>query len=179
MSEEINKGEGEIYPEEFRNPEVSFEKRDLSTRAILGFLISLAIAGVLMQVILWGFYKHLAGTYKMARPANPIATSNRQFPIGDPSQVFPAPRLQPDPTADLNKFRAREDEILNSYGWVDQRSGVVRMPIDRAIDVLSQQGLPVRQQGPTTAQQEGTYGANARFGSAPGLGGGNEPESQQ
>ena len=45
---------------------------------------------------------------------------------------------------ELQQMRAAEDQILNSYGWVDQKKGVVRVPIARAIDLLAQRGLPMR-----------------------------------
>ena len=46
-------------------------------------------------------------------------------------------------------MRAAEDQILNGYRWVDQAKGQVRIPIDRAIDMLAQRGLPARaQSGP-------------------------------
>ena len=37
----------------------------------------------------------------------------------------------------------KENEVLGSYDWVDQKNGVVRIPIDRAMDLLAQRGLPV------------------------------------
>jgi hypothetical protein len=43
-------------------------------------------------------------------------------------------------------MRAAEDKILNGYGWVDREHGVARIPIDRAIDLLAQRGLPARPQ---------------------------------
>jgi hypothetical protein len=51
---------------------------------------------------------------------------------------FPAPREQPNPLADLTALQARENAELNSYGWVDRSNGVVRIPIDRAIELLTQ-----------------------------------------
>jgi hypothetical protein len=53
--------------------------------------------------------------------------------------------LQVSPPDDLAKFRAEEAAALNSYGWVDQDKGIVRMPIDRAMDLVLQRGLPARQ----------------------------------
>jgi hypothetical protein len=46
----------------------------------------------------------------------------------------------------LNKIRVREDGLLDSYGWVDENAGTVRIPIERAMDLLVQRGLPVRPQ---------------------------------
>ena len=59
---------------------------------------------------------------------------------------FPQPQLQQTPVVDLKTIRAEEDQYLNSYAWVDQKKGVVRIPIDRAIEVLAQRGLPSRPQ---------------------------------
>jgi hypothetical protein len=50
-------------------------------------------------------------------------------------------------------MRAEEDQILGSYGWIDRERGIVRVPIDRAITLLAQKGLPTRAEaadvGPT------------------------------
>lgn len=134
-------------PSHERNPEVTFESRDLSSRGVLGFLVGLAIAAVLIHLILWGIYKYVARqSISPVATQNPIRTSNSEMRQvgGDPQVVFPAPRLQADPVADMNKLRAHEDEILNSYGWADQASGKVRIPIDKAIGVVAETGLPTR-----------------------------------
>jgi hypothetical protein len=57
---------------------------------------------------------------------------------------FPEPRLQVAPQLDLAEMRAREETELRSYGWVDQKAGVVRLPIDRAMELMVQRRLPVR-----------------------------------
>ena len=41
-------------------------------------------------------------------------------------------------------FRAHEHEVLTTYGWTDKNAGVVRIPIERAKDLLLERGLPVR-----------------------------------
>jgi hypothetical protein len=62
----------------------------------------------------------------------------REAPAASPSQpYFPFPREQPDPLADLVSLRAREDAELNSYGWINKTTGIVRIPIERAIDILA------------------------------------------
>jgi cytochrome c oxidase cbb3-type subunit III len=50
--------------------------------------------------------------------------------------------------APLAELRAAEDAALHSYGWVDRATGIVRIPIDRAMEVLAARGLPVRAQPP-------------------------------
>ena len=56
------------------------------------------------------------------------------------------PRLQPNPldqrTAeeDIAILRTREEELLSTYGWVDREAGIVRIPIDQAIELLAEDG---------------------------------------
>lgn len=54
----------------------------------------------------------------------------------------PAPRLQTTPVVDLKAFRASEQQVLDTYAWVDQANGVVRMPIASAIEHVAKNGLP-------------------------------------
>ena len=56
------------------------------------------------------------------------------------------PRLQVEAHNELRQMRAAEDAALNSYGWVDKDSGTVRIPIERAMEILAQKGLPARKQ---------------------------------
>ncbi len=156
--------EGEIHPEEVQNPEVAYDRTDMDPKAIVGFLIALAIAGIFMHLILWSVFKYYAGPAK-APLAGPIMTSTRQLPQGDPERTFPAPRLQADDVADLNKFREHEEQILNSYGWADQSRGVARIPVEQAIQVLAKQGLPTRPATPDNAAIESAQAP------APGSGG--------
>ena len=61
----------------------------------------------------------------------------------------PGPRLQTNPARDLKEFRAREEEILDTYEWVDRENGIVRIPIERAMEltVESSPGRTERDQG--------------------------------
>lgn len=157
--------EGEIHPEVYRNPEVNYDRTDMSVRGIVSFLIFLAISAVIIHLVLWGIYKSFAKGYiSPERTANPIATSTRQLPQGDPVRTFPPPRLQPDPVADMNKFKVSEEEMLNSYSWVDQNAGIARIPVEQAIKAVAQQGLPTRPVPPDNAQtqslQAPTVGSN-------------------
>jgi hypothetical protein len=86
-------------------------------------------------MIVWGLFNFLK--YRDI-PAAP------QSLMSNPAAIPPEPRLQVDGTAQIKNLRQREEHILNSYAWVDQKSGTVRIPIDRAMDKLVQQGLPVR-----------------------------------
>jgi hypothetical protein len=58
----------------------------------------------------------------------------------------PEPRLQTNPRGDLADLRGGEEQTLKSYGWVDKSAGVVRIPIDEAMKIVVQKGLPARQE---------------------------------
>ena len=149
MTDERNKSEHEI-----ENPETRYERRDLSPHAVLLFLVGLAVVSVLIYLMLWGFYGYLNSFRgQKVQPISPLQTAhdNLNPPTEKVIQSFPQPRLQPDPPADLNKFRVQEEEILNSYGWADQQAGVAHIPIEQAIDIIAARGLPVRQGGETPA----------------------------
>jgi hypothetical protein len=67
--------------------------------------------------------------------------------LSDVEQHPPEPRLQIDPTQELKRLVEMEASLLNSYGWVDSQAGVVRIPIERAIQLLLEKGLPSREEG--------------------------------
>jgi hypothetical protein len=144
----------ELHSEHVKNPEVAYDRTDLSPRGIAIFLIALAVAGILTHFVLWGAYRVLAkGQIEPTQP-NPMVTSNKEVQQvgGDPSQVFPAPRLQPDPTADMAKFRASELQHLYSYGKAE--GGATSIPINEAMDAIAKQGLPTRAQGSQVTQSQ-------------------------
>ncbi len=127
---------------------MAYERRDLSARGVLLFLLALAVTGLFMHLIIWAMFRNLSHREVIPQPSSQaIATPQNTLPTGDPARSFPAPQLQPDPPADLNKFRAREDQVLESYDFVNKDQGVVRIPIDRAKQLLLQRGLPTRPPG--------------------------------
>jgi hypothetical protein len=52
---------------------------------------------------------------------------------------------------EINEFRLQEEQTLHSYAWVDKDAGTVRIPIDRAMQLIAQRGLPVRPQAAETS----------------------------
>mgnify|MGYP000667798563 CR=1 FL=1 len=56
-----------------------------------------------------------------------------------PRRLPPAPRLQTDEVGDLREFLKREDETLTTYQVLDKAKGSVRIPIERAIDLVSEE----------------------------------------
>jgi hypothetical protein len=61
-----------------------------------------------------------------------------------PDRQAPEPRLQERPFDDWRTMHRQQDELLSSYGWVDEGKGVARIPIDEAMKRLAEKGLPAR-----------------------------------
>jgi len=70
--------------------------------------------------------------------------SHAIHPLAEETEPRPEPRLQETPALDLERLREREDETLSTYGWVDRQAGVVRIPIERAMEIVAREGLPKR-----------------------------------
>jgi hypothetical protein len=117
-------------------PENRHEHRDVNVWAVYKFGIALAVLCVTAVALLYGMYKYL-----LNREGGPMAHDGTNV---DARSLPPMPRLQPAPIADMKDMRAAEDKILKGYGWVDQGQGVTRIPVDRAIELLAQRGIPGR-----------------------------------
>ena len=81
----------------------------------------------MVHLLIYGLFGYFNGREGVKVPAEyPLAASQGHH---EP----PEPRLQTAPRQDLADMRAKEDEVLGSYGWVDKNAGVVRIPIDAAM----------------------------------------------
>jgi hypothetical protein len=143
---------------ELRHPETEFEREDLSAGGILGFLVGLAITGFVIHIILVGMYAYLDQYQKKHEPAgSPLVTrapkEDMRGPTPEVANRFPLPRLEVNERSQLYDFRRKEEDTLNTYG-VDPKTGVVHIPIDRAMQLLAQRGLPVAP-GPQATKKPG------------------------
>jgi hypothetical protein len=134
----------DIQLPDLTRPGAEHERSDIDVWAVGKFAIALGFLCVLAFGLLFGLFKYFQSTTGGPMPKSQLNVDARSLP--------PPPVLQSAPIRDLMEMRAAEDKVLNGYGWVDQAHGVVRVPIDRAIDMLAQRGLPSRpQNGPQSA----------------------------
>jgi len=149
----------------------SFEREDLSAAGVLYFIVGVAALCLAAFLLMAGFYKFLDARAGKEQPAvSPLATNvpkdTRNLPEGYKDYLkdnFPAPRLEIDERTELNDDRLAEEEKLNSYGYVDDSHVTVRIPIERAMDLIAQRGLPVRSQAPSqSAETHDTVKAKAK-----------------
>ena len=80
----------------------------------------------------------------MRQLGNLPSSPELQNKVAELTQTFPTPRLQTDDgNQDVADLHAREDLLLDNYSWIDQSEGKVRIPIERAMELIAQRGLPV------------------------------------
>jgi hypothetical protein len=118
---------------------VGHETTDVNIGAVGKFGAGLVIVTVLSIVLLLGVFKFFN------------TRDDRQAQEFDPVKVFPSPQLLPDEPKTLAEIRAAEAKLLSGYGWVDQQKGVVRIPVEQAMDLLVKRGVPARAQGAAQA----------------------------
>ena len=123
--------------DENKHPHIGHETTDVNVWAVGKFAIGLVVVCVVSIALLFGLLK-----FFQSREETSVANTV------EPTKLFPEPQLQKTPIPDLKAIRAEEDKLLNGYAWVDQPKGVVRIPVDRAIEVLAHRGLPSRSEVP-------------------------------
>ncbi|MGH9424351.1 MAG: hypothetical protein ACRD3J_30545 [Thermoanaerobaculia bacterium] len=133
--------------DEIVNPETRHEESDVNVRGLLWAVVIFIVFAALTHLILYLQF-HAYARYFRNETTQPMTMMAR------PSSVPATPRLQPlestalppnasTPVKDMEEMRAAEEQSLNKAGWIDQKKGVVRLPIDVAKKLVVQRGLPV------------------------------------
>jgi hypothetical protein len=155
MSDEIKHGNS--------NGHGDYERRDIGVAGVLYFLAGLVVAGLCVHFIVTGLFHFLEKQNDSQQVAvSPLATNvpkdTRKLPAeydGDYEKylktTFPAPQLEINERNQLDKIRLSEESTLSTYDYIDQKAGTVRIPIDRAMELIAQRGLPVRTQAGSQA----------------------------
>ncbi len=135
-----------------------FEESDVRVSGIVVFLTALGIFVIVSALLCVVVGKVINSQIAKAdgppnRWAHPVdvrklgnlATSpDLQKQFSTLVQTFPTPRLQVDDGyQEIADMHTKEDLLLDNYTWADQQKGVVRIPIDRAMELVAQHGLPV------------------------------------
>ena len=116
-------------------PPDGHELTDATARPLLTYGAILAAILIAVALLMWATFRLFAVEQSLGAPPAPFALG-RLLP--------PEPRLQPDPRIDLRRLRKQEEDAISNYGWVNPTDGVIRIPVDRAMDRLIEKGLPVQ-----------------------------------
>jgi hypothetical protein len=142
-------------PDQHMTNHDGFEREDLRSNGPLYFFAGLALLGLVIYLAMFGMYRVLDSYERAHQPAlSPMATpqADTRTMTQENTQTFPQPRLEENERTQLRQFIEDQDRKLATYDWVDKDSGTVRIPIDRAMELIVQRGLPVRPEGASPAQ---------------------------
>lgn len=140
------------------NDERGYEVSDASVGAVTKFGIGLAVISIAVFVLMVWLKDYLQVGYEKTEPPPSPLAAERQLPAG--------PRLQIVPANELKQTRAAEDSILQSYGWIVREAGIVRIPIDRAMELVVEKGLPYREEGAPGEERNDTQVPKVGHGGA-------------
>ena len=117
--------------------DAGYETSDASARTLLAWGAGLVAVLITAALTTWMFFDALAAHAKRTDPkVSPLAATESSAP--------PEPRLLTKEPEDLAAVRKEEDQVLRTYDWLDRERGVVRIPIERALELVAKEGLPSR-----------------------------------
>jgi hypothetical protein len=154
----MHKHEPEDHKSEQPDAAKGYEASDVRISGVVKFIVGLSIFAVVTAGIAYELGKVLNARMKTEdgppnrwarqvdeRPlGNMPSNPEMQNKMGEMTQSFPTPRVQSDDgNQDVANLHAREDLLLENYSWVDDAHSRVRIPIERAMELIAQRGLPV------------------------------------
>jgi hypothetical protein len=145
---------GERKNEEERHEDVRFERTDANIKGILITGAALVI-GFWTAASLLYFYFALLNHYRTAVSPPPLPSAVHGHPLP------PEPRLQQSPPRDMQGLLARENFLLNHYAWIDKAKGTVAIPLDRAIQIIAERGIPPQKSPPDVVLSKPQAGTRA------------------
>ena len=163
-----------------KNPEVDYDRTDLSPRGILVFLVGLLIAGVFIEIVLWGMFHFLARSPFFAKGnPSPMLSVQKQQPLTAEGKdfentsnvnpvTFPEPRLQTNDVLDMDQLLQSEHKLLYTDEAFVDPNGTVHLPINEAMKLIVQRGLPVKPASAPAAAAQKAAAPAAKATPAPG-----------
>ena len=126
--------------------EEAHEVRDVPLRPIIYAALALLVAAIVIHVGLWRLLELWTGEELRLQPQVPPAViDGGESPAPDVDDLDrPGPNLQEAPALEYQIYLARQREMLNSYGQVEAEEEIVRIPVERAMELLAEEGLPAR-----------------------------------
>lgn len=121
------------------NVEVVHEESDVNVSAILRYGIGLFVIAAIVHLFLWWLLGVYEGQHERAQ------TQVYPMAAGQQNRLPPSPRLQDNPQQELQDLRAKQKALLEGYGWVNKEAGVARIPIEEAMRIVVERGVPTRE----------------------------------
>ena len=122
-------------PPSGRTSNSGHEGTDLSLKPMIAFALALIALAVVVHFALGLFMTRFEADAKRAKTQVPPLFTDQQG-------QFPPPNTPVAPREELARHRDRERAVFTTYGWTDRDKGLARVPIDRALEILAERGLP-------------------------------------
>jgi hypothetical protein len=128
--------------------------RDVDSRVIIRFVLALVVGTVAVSGLVWLLSRYFRDQLLKKDPGlSPVVAEN-------PQQAAPGPRLQSDPNADMAALRAEESAALSGWAWLTPDKTLARIPVERAMELALEKGLPKGMGGgPATPEERAAEGA--------------------
>jgi hypothetical protein len=112
-----------------------YERSDANPRSLVlaGLLLALLVAGSLA-----------ASAWISQATSEALEAEGGASPVRDLRNPPEGPELLAVPARELALLREWEQRMLDGTEWVDPVNGVVRIPVERALELSLQEGFPVR-----------------------------------
>jgi hypothetical protein len=131
------------------------ESDGVSYRGIVVFVVILAVTTFICQGIVVGMFKYFD---KQA-----VESSAPRAAMSAPAGTMPPPpNLLMNEPVNLQNFREHEAEVMETYAWQDKNAGVVRLPIERAKEILLERGFPTAGETPAAPAKAETAKAEIK-----------------
>ena len=149
-------------------PGKQVESQDIDFKLILGLLILICAGALIIHGAIWGWMTGLR-----QGPQRHITTEWQVLDTGLPAPENRFPVLQLDPQTEIEDYQRSQQRRMRSYGWVDPQKGIIQIPVDRAMYLIEQHGLPrfERTSAATNAKTEISTASAAQTAES------NEPQS--
>lgn len=117
-----------------------YETTDAKAKPILYYGIALLLLTLVSLVLMWFFYAAL-DKYETSQ-------DTPSFFVKDERWQAPDIQLETHPSKERQEYAKEQEELQSSYGWIDPANEIVRVPVERAVEIALEKGFPVRETFP-------------------------------
>jgi hypothetical protein len=139
-----------------------YERSDIRPGVVLAGAAGLLVFVLIAAAVITAFEATVTGIAPRIGPPEEL-TQGLQ---GGPQPTPPGPRLEAQPGENLGPYLAVQRQKLSTYRWVDRQAGVVAIPIERAMDLVAEQGLPARPAPPDLGDRAPSGSSSGRVDEA-------------
>lgn len=125
---------GTPHLETVSDPHGAHEEVDVNPRALFIFLAVLVVVVAVVMLLMWLLFDMFERRV--------AATDPEISPLASQRTPYTGVRLESSSTKDIDEMRRQQQEIITTYAWIDEQAGMVRVPLQAALQAAAENGLP-------------------------------------